>query len=478
MKNHSCRSLNISPGGVREMVALALPMVVSHSCDTVMTFTDRLFLSRLGPDMMNASMLGGLTAFMMMTFFLGLIGYSTALVAQYLGAGQPSRCAKVTTQALLIAVAAYPLILACRPLAHQLFVFMGISSGQLAAQKVYFDILLYAAIIGLGRGALSGFFSGIGRTRIVMAASLTAMAVNVVGNYVLVFGKFGCPAFGIRGAAYGTIIGGASGLLILVAAYLNKRNREEYHLGQAFHFDSGLMRQLLRLGMPTGCEMFLNLLAFDAIVMIFHAVGPVAATASTIMFNWDMVSFVPLIGVEIGVTSLVGRYMGGRQPQIAHRAAISGLKLGLAFSAGILVLFIGFPAALVDLFHSGGNNALFIQAKPLAIFMLRAASLYVLIEAVFVVFIGALRGAGDTFWAMGLSVSLHWVLAPVLFLMLRIWKMPVETGWLTVVFLFMLFSIFVYLRYQSGHWKKIQVVPIQAPGMARVIDDFHETTDL
>jgi MATE family multidrug resistance protein len=63
-------------------------MVVSHACDTVMTFTDRVFLSRLGPDEMNAAMSGGLTSFMMMTFFMGLIGYTTALVAQYLGAGR------------------------------------------------------------------------------------------------------------------------------------------------------------------------------------------------------------------------------------------------------------------------------------------------------------------------------------------------------------------------------------------------------
>ena len=67
------------------MIALALPMVVSQACDTVMIFTDRLFLSRLSPELMNAAMGGGLTAFMMMTFFLGLTGYATALVAQYFG---------------------------------------------------------------------------------------------------------------------------------------------------------------------------------------------------------------------------------------------------------------------------------------------------------------------------------------------------------------------------------------------------------
>src|SRR5829696_1085244 len=93
-----------TPGGVREMLAIAAPMVASSACETVMTFTDRLFLSELGTEYMSAAMAGGLTCFMMTTFFIGLTGYSTALVAQYLGAGKKENCAIVVTQALLIAL--------------------------------------------------------------------------------------------------------------------------------------------------------------------------------------------------------------------------------------------------------------------------------------------------------------------------------------------------------------------------------------
>ncbi|MFA5316170.1 MAG: MATE family efflux transporter, partial [Dehalococcoidales bacterium] len=136
-------------GSMGEMIAIALPMVVSASCDTIMVFTDRLFLSRLGSEMMNAAMGGGLTSFMLMSFFLGLTGYSTALVAQYLGAGRKKSCAVVVSQAVIIALAAYPVILALRPLGHMLFEMSGITASQLAPQKLYFNILLWASIIGL-----------------------------------------------------------------------------------------------------------------------------------------------------------------------------------------------------------------------------------------------------------------------------------------------------------------------------------------
>ena len=103
------------------MVTIALPMVISCACETVMTFTDRLFLSRLGSEQMSAAMGGGLTCYMMMTFVLGLTGYTTALVAQYLGAGRKDRCPLAMTQALIISILAYPLIVAARPLGHWLF---------------------------------------------------------------------------------------------------------------------------------------------------------------------------------------------------------------------------------------------------------------------------------------------------------------------------------------------------------------------
>ena len=468
-----------SAGGVRELLAIALPMVVSHACDTVMTFTDRVFLSRLGPDEMNAAMSGGLTCFMMMTFFMGLIGYTTALVAQYLGAGKKDRCALATSQALIICLAAYPVILLARPLVLYGFELSGISAGQLASQKMYFGILIYATIIGLLRTSLSSFFSGIGQTRMVMVAAIVAMVANIGLNYVLIFGKLGLPPLGIRGAAYGTILGGLLGLTVLVTAYFWPPNRREYQVFQSLRFDREAMGKLLWFGYPAGVEMFLNVLAFTGMIFAFHAHGPVTATATTIMFNWDMVSFVPLIGIQIGVMSLVGRYMGAGDPDTAHRAAMSGIKTGWVYSSVILVLFACFPETLVSVFQPVDADPVFEQAVPTAVFMIRLASLYVMIEAVVIVFSGTLRGAGDTFWAMCISVTLHWLLLPILIVMLHWLGMSPELAWTAIVLTFLCFSYIFYLRYRSGHWREIRVVQSAAELVATDHDqDFHEPRDL
>ena len=98
----------------------------------------------------------------------------------------------------------------------------------------------------------------------------------------------------------------------------------------------------------------------------------------TVVFNWDMASFVPLIGVNIGVTSLVGRYMGAGDPDTAHRATMSGLKLAWMYGACTLAAFALFPEPLVQVFRPDQNPEVFDRAAPLAVFMLRLASIYVL----------------------------------------------------------------------------------------------------
>ncbi len=465
-------------GGIREMMFIALPMVVSNACYTMMTFTDRMFLAHLKPELMSAAMGGGLTTFMMMTFFLGVTGYATALVAQHLGAGRTDRCAVIMTQTFIIAFLAYPIILSCRPLAHGLFDVVGITPSQIKPQKEYFDILLYAVIISLLRNCLSAFFSGIGHTGMVMISSFSAMVINIVVNYILIFGKFGVPALGIRGAAYGTILGGGIGFLILLFAYVNKNNRKKYGVFKSLRFDWSAMKMLFSFGYPAGLEMFLNLLAFDLIIMIFHSMGAVASIASTILFNWEMVSFVPLLGIQIGVTSLVGRYMGARLPDTAHRATMSGLKIGFVYSFIIFILFSCFSSTLVNLFRPDGVDSLFIQAKPIAVFMIRAVSLYVMLEAMMLCFMGALRGAGDTFWAMFISVTLHWVLVIVLFLSLKVFGMSLQISWSVMIGIFSIFSFIFYLRYSGGKWREISIVSDKPFSPVAVRDDFHELSDL
>jgi multidrug resistance protein, MATE family len=440
-------------GGMRETLTVALPMVLSMSFDTLMTFVDRLFLSRLGSEQMNAAMAGGLAQFLVQTFFVGLIGYSTALVAQNLGAKKTWRCAPTLAQAVGLAVAAYPLLLLLGPLVHIMFARAGLDPRQLEPQILYFDILLYGSIIALLRHAFSCFFSGLGETRVVMQASFVGLLVNCGMNYLLIFGKGGFPAMGIRGAALGTLAAGAAMLAMLVARAFSRSYRQRFDITHAWKLHRGLLSLLVRKGTPSGLELLLNLLAFQYMILLFHGQGLEVATASTIMFTWDGVSFIPLIGLEVASMSLVGRYVGADNLAAAQRTTRSGIKLGWIFSAFVLVAFLAVPQHLVDVFRPVGADAAFLAGRPLAIFMVRLAAIYVTIEAVMVVYAGALRGTGDTLWILCAMVGLHWSLVLVLWLCLNVFRLGPVAAWSIMVGAFMVFPLILWWRWKGGRWK-------------------------
>ena len=452
--------LNTTPvaGSMREMFLIAAPMVISQGAETVMIFTDRIFMSRLAPELMSATMAGGLSVFMITTFFIGLTGYGNALVAQYYGAGQRTRCSLVVTQTVIVALIGFPVVLALSPLVHILFDASGIEAPQLGPQKSYFNILIYSSFAALLRNCLSGFFSGIGRTAVIMIAALVSALVNVVLNYALIFGKLGMPAMGIQGAAIGTIIAGIAGLAVLFVWYLRYRSDVHWGIAGSLRFDSAVMGRLVRYGWPAGLELFSNLIAFNFMILVFHGHSLVTAAAATIVFNFDLVSFVPLIGIQIGVTSLVGRSMGRGDPDTAQRATFAGLKLGWIYSGAILMLFLSFPGELVELFRPVHHSDIFEQARPLAVFMLRVAALYVMTDTMFAVLSGALRGAGDTVWAMLITGTLHWALVPILYGTLNVLKLSARIGWVTLVCVFISFSAAIIWRYARGPWRTLRVV--------------------
>jgi len=446
------------PGGIKDLLVLAFPMMISTACDGVMTFTDRLFLARVGSEQMNAALGGGVAMQMLVFFFIGLTGYSTALVAQYYGARELQNSSKAAFQAILITIAAWPVILVLKPLVVSFFYGMNIPASQIEYQVQYLNILAWGGLFGMLRQTLSCFFTGIGKTRIVMTATFMAMFVNVVLDYILIFGKLGFPPMGVRGAAFATISGSLSALLMLLLAYLSPITRNAFFVMNSFHFDRTIMKKLFHYGYPAGLELFLNFLAFFVITVLFQSQGEKEATAATIMFNWDMVSYIPLLGIEIAVTSLVGKYMGAGRPQVAHRAAFSAIKTGLVYSVIILIFFVFFPEVLVRVFHPRVQSLVFEGAVPIAKTMIQIASLYVLVQAVVVGLIGTLRGAGDTFYTMVVSVLSNWVSLPFLYLGFYVFNLSVSFGWFIVVVIYLVFCYAIYRRFRTEKWKKMRVI--------------------
>lgn len=450
----------LAPPSFSDLLAVALPMIASQASETVMLFVDRLFLSRLGAVHIAASMSGGLSSFVFVSLFAGVVGYTNAIVAQYYGAGRNDHTVRTTVQGVWLAVMFFPLVLGLIPVGHGVFRFAGHGDSQLQLEFLYFRVLMWGGLFVMIRQAFVGFFLGIGRTRIVMIANVIGMIVNVPINYVLIFGHLGFPAMGIVGAAIGTIIGSAVILLFLAGAFLRHRYYRTTAGGARWRIDRSIMEKLVRFGAPAGLELFLNVFAFNLFIQLVHSLGPNVAAATTIVFNYDMVAFIPMIGLGIAVTSLVGRYMGAGDPAGARAATLLALRVGYVYALVMMAVFVGLPRTLISLFTGGlGTDAGAVMG--LAIPMLRLAAVYTLADITQIVFGGALRGAGDTRMVAVISVSIHWVMAIAAFLFIRVIELPALQVWYFFVAFAVSLGIAIGLRFASGAWRSIRVIEEQ-----------------
>jgi len=445
---------NPKKGGVQEMFSVSLPMVMSMSFDTFLVFINRLFLAKLGPDYMNAALTGGIMEMVTIVFFNGVIGYSTAMVAQNLGAEKTARCSLVLVQACFIAICSYPLAIALMYPAHLFLNSFDVSAEQSILQIKYYDVLIYGSIITMLRHAFSCFFIGLGNTRVVMTSTLTGLTVTLFLSYAFTFGKFGFPALDILGAPVAIVAGSFSAFCILLLKFFSKDYREDYSTDKCWRFSKRILSTLIKKGLPSGSEIFLNMLAFQALILIFDSQGITAATATSITFSWDMVSYVPLIGLEIGVTSLVGKYIGARDFASVNRSTFSGLKIGILYSGFIILLFVGIPEILVNIFAPHAITPEWPESKALAVNMIRLAAIYVTVESVITVYSGALRGTGDTLAVMCITSGLHWLLTIISWVAFNVLKMGVIEAWALTVFIWTLFPLFLYMRWRGRKWEE------------------------
>ncbi|MDC7226654.1 MAG: MATE family efflux transporter [Spirochaetales bacterium] len=441
---------------LNRLLVIAVPMVISQASDTVMLFFDRLFLSRLGGEFLAASMSGGLSQFMVSSFFFGTIGYVTAVVAQYYGAEKYERCAVATFQAVVLSILSYPIILAASPLIKTLFTALGQTPLQVELAYTYYHTLIFGVVVLLLRYAMAGFFIGIGRTRVVMIANAAGMIINLPANYVLIYGKFGFPELGLRGAAVGTILGNLVILIILAVFYFRLTNRVEYKTHKAFNFDGEIFRTLVKFGVPAGIEMFLNVAAFNLFVQMMHTYGTNVAAAVTISFNWDIVAFLPMLGMGHAVTSLAGQCVGAGDLTEARKVTVTGLKTAWVYSGTMVLVFLLFARPLTSLFLPAGPEA--AEIGRLAEILLRLASIYILADSAQIVFVGALRGAGDTHWVMAASVVMHWCMAGIAFYLIRILKADPVGAWIGFIGFIVLLGVVMYFRFRGGKWEKIDMI--------------------
>jgi multidrug resistance protein, MATE family len=437
-----------------QILKLALPIVVSRASYAVMLFIDRFFLSQVGKFELAATLSGGLTTLVITSFFEGLVGYATAFVAQYYGANRQSMCVHATIQALYIAMFSYPIMLCFVPIIKFVFVLFGQDTTLIGLATVYSQILLGGSIFLVLRVALGSFFIGIGKTRVIMIANILGMVVSVPLNYIFIFGRLGFPEMGVTGAALGTICGSAFTFFVLLFYFVHETSTLEFQTSNFLMLLPSLIKRQLRFGIPTGVSPFLNWLAFNVFVQIIQAYGEDTAAAATIAFNWDSLAFVPMVGLGVAATTVVGQYIGAQDYEGAQRAVQLTLRIAVFYATVMMILWVGFAEPLTSVFASGLDGS----TGKMATTMLQLVGLFTLANAIKLVLNGALRAAGDTYWSMYFAISVHWAMAFATVFLVRVVYVHQFVAFTTLILMNNIHCLGLIYRFRAGEWRTLDLI--------------------
>jgi MATE family multidrug resistance protein len=448
------------PAGGREVLALSLPLIISTSFWAVSWFFDRLFLTWYEPSggTMAASMPSGMMHWSLTCLPAGVASYVNTFVAQYYGAGQQRRIGLIVGQGVWLGLASIPLFVLMVPLAHYLFHSVATDARQAQLQTWYFQSLMLGAPAMVIGNALSAFYTGRGKTMLVMLVNIAGNSVDLFLDYAMVFGEFGFPEWGIVGAGVSTAIGQWFNLIVFALLMVWSRERAEFGLADVWRFDWLLMRRLLKFGFPSGLPMLIESFGFALLTMFISALGAVEGAATSLAFNVNAVAFVPVIGLGIGVSTLVGQYLGDNQEDLAARATWTGLTFGLGFSVLFAAAYWFVPDWFIYFHERGTNEAEFARVRELTVLLLRFVAVYCLFDCTQLIFVSALKGAGDTRFVLLVAVFLSTLSIVIGKLVEQQYGLGVYGWWYVMTGWICSMAIVYLLRFIQGGWRSMRVI--------------------
>jgi MATE family multidrug resistance protein len=241
-------------------------------------------------------------------------------------------------------------------------------------------------------------------------------------------------------------------LLIYLLFYFSRVHRDQFKVLDSFHLDRGIFRRYVRLGFPSGFEMFMNVATFNLFILMFQSYGIAQGAAAAIVFNWDMMSFVPMIGLHIAVISLIGRYVGANDMSRVDGVIAAGYKMALGYSSILALCFVIFRVDLLNVFSGSGEN--FAEILEIGSFMMVGLACYMMADAIILISGGVLRGAGDTRWLMVVSISLHWLMLIAQYFIIIVFDYGPRLSWVAFVLSLIIIAAVYFLRLRGGVWRE------------------------
>ena len=448
-----------APGSLRELLRVALPLVISSGSVTLMYVVDRIFLTWHSPEALAAAMPASMVHWTLLSVPFGVAMYTNTFVSQYDGAHRPDRIAASLWQAIYLALVAGVLLAAVTPVAGTIFAWGGHDPAVQALEIRYLEVLCLGSLPFLLSGALSGFFTGQGRTTVVMWVNVTASLLNIGLDYVLIFGSGPIPGWGITGAAIATVSAQFTAVGLYAVVLFRPATVQKFGLLANRRFDRELFGRFIKYGVPNGVMSLVDVAGFTVFLLLLGQLGSDELAATNLAFNINSMAFVPMLGVGTAVMTLVGRRVGEGRPRLAIRTTWTAFVLAAIYMLAFSALYLTVPDILLLPYAAMADAEDFARVQDMAVILLRYVAVYAFFDAIIIVFSSAIRGAGDTRFGLWLTLVAAWlVMVLPTWLLVRNGLLTLHTGWIACTGFIVLLALGFLWRFLDGKWQSMTVL--------------------
>ncbi|WP_299334811.1 MATE family efflux transporter [uncultured Psychroserpens sp.] len=398
---------------------LAAPVILGMLGHTFVSFVDNIMVGQLGTAELAAVSLGNSFMFIAMSIGIGFSTAITPLVAEADAANDFSKGKSSFKHGLFLCTVLGILLFFSVFFAKPLLYFMKQPVEVVELALPYLTLVAFSLIPLIVFQAFKQFSDGLSMTRYPMYATILANIVNVVLNYILIFGKFGFPELGIVGAAYGTLCS----RFIMVAHLwwlLTKKEKSKAYVTniKIFVLEKLMLRKIINLGAPSAMQMFFEVAIFTAAIWLSGLLGKNPQAANQIALNLSSMTFMVAMGLSVASMIRVGNQKGLHQYFELRRIAFSIFMLAILLAICFGTIFFLFhnelPKLYVD-FDDSKNLLDNTEVVSIAAKLMIAAAIFQISDSIQVVVLGALRGLQDvkiptiitfiSYWVVGFPIS-------------------------------------------------------------------------
>ena len=375
---------------------LAYPVIIGMIGHTLVGFVDNAMVGQLGTSELAAISLGNSFVFLAMAFGIGFSTAITPLIAESDARKNKSNTKSILSNGILVCIFLGAVLMIIVLIAKPIIYYMGQSEEVVNLAYPYITLVAISLFPLIIFQSFKQFSDGLSFTKIAMISTVIANLINVVINYILIYGKFGFPKLELVGAGIGTLI--SRFIMVLIIIYLIKSNPKiNQYLDNLFSlkYSSIITKKIINLGYPSALQMMFEVGFFISGIWVCGIIGINYQAANQIALNLSSLTFMVALGLSVAATIRIGNQKGLNDYKNLKRIAISIFLITVLIELIFALIFIIFSDLLPWLYLENNNNFDVLETVSLASKLLIIVALFQIFDGIQIVAQGALRGIQD-----------------------------------------------------------------------------------